>query len=106
MAVLEAITPSQSVVIGITAQANAITGGLFELPLIAPVDLMANTVYHLAVYNQVNGSEIGGRTAGLATTIDAAPINFRTQNLTGFTLGDTLDTSDESLELSPWIAGY
>jgi hypothetical protein len=56
MAILRPISISQAQVVGITTTAAAITAGLFILPLTAPTTLLANTVYYLAVYNQVNGS--------------------------------------------------
>lgn len=105
IAVLQPLTTSTAQVIGVTALVSSIPDGLFTLPLTAPVALGANTTYYFAVYNTVNGSEIGGRSTGLGTTIDAPPINFRAQNLTGFTIGDIINTSDDSLFLSPWIAG-
>ncbi|PAD33177.1 hypothetical protein CHH60_01675, partial [Paenibacillus sp. 7523-1] len=105
MAVLEPVTGTTASVIGVTTVATTITPGLFILPLTAPVTLSGNIVYYLAVYNQINGSSIGGRTTGTGTVDDAIPINFRVQNLTGFAVGDVINTSDVSLLLSPWVAG-
>jgi hypothetical protein len=105
MAVLEPVTGTTASVIGVTTVATTITPGLFILPLTAPVTLSGNIVYYLAVYNQINGSSIGGRTTGTGTVDDAIPINFRVQNLTGFAVGDLINTSDVSLLLSPWVAG-
>ncbi|QXE02210.1 hypothetical protein [Terribacillus sp. DMT04] len=106
MAVILPITNAVGTVVGITDFVTTITGGIFQLPLQTPVLLEDGTVYYFAIYNQVNGSEVGGRSTGLGTTQDGPPINFRTQNLTGFAIGDTIDISDESLLLSPWIAGH
>ncbi|MDF2835981.1 MAG: hypothetical protein K0Q63_1621, partial [Paenibacillus sp.] len=104
MAILMPVTNSSAVVIGVTPLVTTIMPALFTLALTTPVNIAENAVYYLAVYNQVNASEIAGRLTGVGTTIDAPPINFRTQNLTGFTLGDVLDVSDVNLRLSPWLA--
>ena len=104
MAILRPISTSQSQVIAITNTATSITGGLFILPLTAPTTLNADTIYYLAVYNQVNGSAIGGIEAGPGTTADAPPINFRYQNISGFSIGQLINTSDVSLMLTPWLA--
>nr|WP_154894002.1 hypothetical protein [Paenibacillus xylanexedens] len=64
MAVLEPVTGTTASVIGGTTVATTITPGLFILPLTAPVTLSGNIVYYLAVYIQINGSFIGGRTIG------------------------------------------
>ncbi len=106
MAVLQPVTNSSAVVIGVTPLVGAIASGIFTLTLTAPVVISDHSIYYLAVYNQVNASQITGRLTGLGTTIDAPPINFRTQNLTGFTIGDVLSTSDVSLRLSPWIVAW
>ncbi|MCR2805151.1 hypothetical protein NQZ67_14790, partial [Paenibacillus sp. SCIV0701] len=106
LAVLLPLTTDTSQVIGVTAVVDSIADGLMTFRLISPVTLAAASIYHFAVYNTINGSEIGGRLTGLGTTIDAPPINFRSQNLSGFTIGDIINTSDESLQLSPWIAGF
>ncbi len=108
MAILEPTSNSSAVVIAVTAVAGSISvsGGLFVLPLTAPVVLTADDTYYLAVYNQVNGSYLGAMSAGLATTQNAPPINFRVQNISGFTLGDAVDISDVSLQISPWLAAY
>ncbi|MFA9380979.1 MAG: hypothetical protein ACERKO_07960, partial [Acetanaerobacterium sp.] len=104
MAVLEPLSTSQAQVVGITNTVTTITGGLFVLPLTTTVTLLANTDYYLAVYNQVNASDIGGVLAGIATVEDAPPINFRVQNVAGFTIGQIVNTSDVSLTLTPWLA--
>lgn len=104
MAILLPTSISQAQVVAITNTVTSLTGGLFTLLLTAPLTLLANTVYYLAVYNQVNGSSIGGLTAGTLTTGNASPINFRVQNLAGFTIGQTINTSDVSLRLTPWLA--
>lgn len=105
MAVLEPDSPTQATVIAVTTVANAITAGLFILPLTAPVTLSGDKVYYLAVYNQVNGSTIGGRTTGTLTVVEASPINFRSQNLPELAIGQTINTSDVSLLSSPYVAG-
>jgi hypothetical protein len=105
MAILQPSSTTQAQVIGITTIASTITGGIFVLPLTSSVTLLANTVYYLAVYNQVNGSTIGGVTAGTSTG-SAPPINFRAQNLSGFTIGQNVNTSDTSLSLTPWAAAF
>ncbi|CDQ41197.1 hypothetical protein [Virgibacillus salexigens] len=106
MAVLEVTSNTDSVVVGITDTATSIEGGLFTLPLLTNVTLNLNSPYYFAVYNQVNGSDIGGRITGLATVQDAPPINFRSQNLPGFSIGQTINVSDQSLLVSPWISGF
>ena len=105
MAVLEPDSPTQATVIAVTIVANAITAGLFILPLTAPVTLSGDKVYYLAVYNQVNGSTIGGRITGTLTVVEASPINFRSQNLPELAIGQTINTSDVSLLSSPYVAG-
>jgi hypothetical protein len=104
MAILQVLNSTQSQVVGITNTASAISAGLFILPLTAPVTLLAHTTYHFAVYNQVNASNIGGIVAGIASVLNAPPINFRIQNLSGFTVGQIINTSDVSLRLTPWLA--
>jgi hypothetical protein len=42
--------------------------------------------------------------AGPTTVVNASPINFRVQNLAGFTIGQIVNTSDVSLSLTPWLA--
>jgi len=106
MAILQPFTTDDATVIAATITATSITGGLFELPLTNSVTLLAGNVYYLAVYNQVIASQIGGRSTGLGTTVDAPPINFRSQNLTGFMVGNNINISDESLLLSPWLSAY
>ncbi len=61
---------------------------LGHLLLMVKTPLSGNIVYYLAVYNQINGSSIGGRTTGTGTVDDAIPINFKVQNLTRFAVGD------------------
>jgi hypothetical protein len=102
MAILIPISSNQAQVIAITNIVTSITAGIFVLLLTAPVTLMADTSYYLAVYNQVNASTIGGISAGVPIT-GAPPINFRVQNLTGFTLGQIVSTGDVSLNLTPWL---
>ncbi|MEC0302379.1 collagen-like domain-containing protein [Terribacillus saccharophilus] len=106
MAVVIADTNATGTIVAITDIVTDITGGIFRLPLQTPVLLEDGVVYYFAVYNLVNGSAIAGRSTGLGTTQDGPPINFRTQNLTGFTTGEILNVSDVSLLLSPWIAGH
>ena len=106
MAILTFLSMSQAQVIGATIVADSITDGLFTLPLQSAVPLEANRIYYLAAYNQVNGSEIGGMNARSPSAVNAAPINFRTQNLSALTVGDIVDTSDVSLAVSPWIATF
>ena len=107
MAVLQPTGLNSAVVIATTANAGTIgTGGIFVLHLVTPATLVANTTYYLAVYNQVNGSELGAVSAGLGTTQDAPPINFRAQNLAGFAVGQIIDTSDVSLRITPWLAAF
>ncbi|WP_255550523.1 hypothetical protein [Sporosarcina sp. E16_3] len=103
MAVLVPLTATTSQVIAVTAVVTSLTAGVFTLPLTTPVVLSSNLVYHFAVYNQVNGSNLGGRSTGVSG-IAPAPINFRVQNLAGFTVGQIINTSDVQL-ISPWIAG-
>ncbi|WP_379127690.1 hypothetical protein [Paenibacillus sp. sgz500958] len=103
MAVLQPTSSSQSTVIGVTTVATSLTAGLFILPLTTPLTLSDSIVYHLAVYNQINGSNLGGRSTGTSGIV-APPINFRSQNLSGFTIGQSINTSDVIL-LSPYIAG-
>ncbi|WP_218184939.1 hypothetical protein, partial [Paenibacillus sp. 1_12] len=105
MAVLQPLTSTISTVIAVTTVVSSLTAGLFILPLTAPVTLNGNNIYYIAVYNQINGSTIGGRSTGSGTIGNAFAINFRVQNLTGFTTGELINTSDTSLLLSPWNAG-
>jgi hypothetical protein len=105
MAILQPTSTSNAVVVAVTNIATSITPGLFILPLTSPYTMAQNALYYLAVYNQVNASQIGGVSAGLGTTQDAPPINFRAQNLlTGFSVGANINTSDVSLRLTPWLA--
>jgi len=103
MALLRPVSNNSSEVIAVTQIVTSITPGLFILPFLQGVTL-TETVYHMAVYNQVNASEIAGMTSGIGSGMDAPPINFRTQNLSGFTVGQTINTSDVSLRISPWLA--
>ncbi len=104
MAVLENLTNTTAAVIGITNIVTSITGGLFRLPLTTTINIEAGQIYYLAVWNQVNASQLGAKTAGIPTVGDAPPINFRIQNLSsGFTLGAVLSTSDVSLLRTPWL---
>ena len=103
MAVLQPVSNTQAQVVAITDIVTTITPGLFELPLTAAIKLGQKGIYYFAVYNQVNGSIIGGSNAGIQTTIEAPPINFRVQNISGFTLGTLLNTSDVNLALTPWV---
>ncbi|WP_419821378.1 hypothetical protein [Anoxybacterium hadale] len=102
MAILRPTSTFQATVIAATQTVTSINAGLVVLPLTAATVLSANSIYYLAVYNQVNGSNIGGITAGI-NTADAPPINFRSQNLSGFTIGQSLSTSD-TLRLTPWLS--
>lgn len=106
MAVLRPIDNTQATVVAVTDMVTAITPGLFELPLTAAVTLGQKGIYFFAVYNQVNGSLLGGTAAGIQTTMEASPVNFRVQNISGFALGDVLSTSDVSLALTPWLVIY
>ncbi len=76
MAILQPLSISQAQVIAVTTTATSVTQGLNILPLTASVTLFADTLYYLAVYNQVNASLIGGIAAGNGT---GTPINFRAQ---------------------------
>jgi hypothetical protein len=102
MAILQPASTFQATVVAVTQRVTSITAGILVLPLTAATVLRANSIYYLAVYNQVNGSNIGGITAGI-NTADAPPINFRSQNLSGFTVGQSISTSD-SLRLTPWLS--
>jgi hypothetical protein len=57
MAILMPTSISQAMVIAVTPIVNAITPGLFTLPLSSPMLLPPDSVFYLAVYNQVNGSQ-------------------------------------------------
>lgn len=104
MAILQPIGTSSAQVISTTNTVNSITGGLFTLPLTNPITLLGNQLYYLAIYNQVNASEIGGLIAGTNTVANAPPINFRAQNLSGFTIGQVISISDVGLWRTPWLA--
>ncbi|KMK75588.1 hypothetical protein AB990_09880, partial [Alkalihalobacillus pseudalcaliphilus] len=104
MAVLLPTSNVEATVIAITDIVDTVTSGIFTLPLISPVTLVDDTIYYLAVYNQVNGSALAGKNSGFGSVQEVPPINFRAQNLTGFTLGQSINTSDVSLQLSPWLA--
>lgn len=104
MAILQPIGTSSAQVVSITNTVTTITGGLFVLPLTTPVTLLGNQLYYLAVYNQVNASTIGGLIAGTNSVANAPPINFRAQNLSGFTIGQVLSISDVALWRTPWLA--
>ena len=108
MAILQPVSTSSANVIAATAMTGSIPvpGGILVLPLTAPVILTPNNIYYLAVYNQVNASQIGAFSGGLGTTQDAPPINFRVQNIAGFTVGQSINTSDVSLLISPWLAAF
>ena len=106
MAILKPLSTSDAEVVAITPTVTSLTGGLFVLPLTSPYTLMGNTLYYLAVYNQVNGSELGAINAGLGTSVVASPINFRAQNLSGFTIGDVIPTTDTSIIKTVWLATY
>ncbi len=64
LAVLQPVSQTAATVIAVTPVVTALTGGLFILPLTAPVSLSSNLVYYLAAYNQINGSTLGGRSTG------------------------------------------
>ncbi|KYG25596.1 hypothetical protein [Alkalihalobacillus trypoxylicola] len=104
MAILEPETNTTATVIAVTSMMANITAGIFTLPLVSPVLLNDDSIYYLAVYNQVNGSAIAGKNSGFGSVQEVPPINFRAQNLTGFTVGQSINTSDVSLQLSPWLA--
>lgn len=104
MAILTPLSTTQAQVISVTSASNTITGGLLILPLTNPTTLLADNTYYLAIYNQINASQIAGTAAGLSTVGNAPPINFREQNLAGFTIGQTISVSDVSLLLTPWLA--
>jgi len=108
MGILSPVGATDASVIAATNVANAITAGLFKLPLSAPVTLQADTTYYLAVYNQVANSRIGGFMAGTTTVTatDAPPINFRTQNLTGLNVGATISLASTCLTLAPWLKAF
>ena len=102
MAVLESSSTSTAKVIATTNIVTSISGGLFVLPLTAPVNISGGRIYYLAVWNQVNGSQLGAKVAGTGTIENAPPINFRLQNLSsGFTIGTTVNTGDTSLQRTP-----
>lgn len=105
MAVLRATSATTAQVIGVTNTVTSITAGVFTLPLTSKVELVGGNSYYLAVYNQVPGSELGAVVAGLGAVTDAPPINFRVQNLNGgFTVGQTVSTTDVSVGKTPWLA--
>lgn len=104
MAIARTISPSSAVIVATTNVVTSINAGLFVLPLTAPATLLANTTYYLIVYNQFNGSFIGGRSTGTGTSGAAPPINFRVQNISGFSVGQNVNTSDVNLQISPWLA--
>lgn len=105
LAVLQPVSQTAANVIAVTSVVTSLTAGLFVLPLTAPVTLLGNTVYYLVAYNQVNGSQLAGRSTGSGTVGNAFPINFRAQNLPVLVVGQSINTSDVSLLLSPYIAG-
>ncbi|MEY8354496.1 hypothetical protein AALB39_14225 [Lachnospiraceae bacterium 54-53] len=105
MAILQSESNTTARVVAVTDIVTTITGGLFVLPLTSAINIQGGTIYYFAVYNQVNASQLGAKIAGLNTVGDAPPINFRVQNLTdGFAIGDIINTSDVSLQITPWLA--
>lgn len=105
IAVLQDIATSAAEVVAVTNVVTSISGGLFVLPLTSSVNVMGGIIYYLAVWNQVNASQLGAKVAGINTVGDAPPINFRVQNLSaGFTIGETVSISDVSLQRTPWLA--
>mgnify|MGYP001769821573 CR=1 FL=1 len=74
--------------------------------LASSVVLTSGEVYYLAVYNQVSSSTLGAIGAGFDTALGTPPINFRVQNISGFSVGDVLSLSDVSLQMTPWLAAY
>jgi len=106
MAVLQPVSNSIAVVLTVTAVVTSITSGILVLPLTSAVTMTGNSSYYLAVYNQVDDSKLGAVSAGLSATQDAPPINFRIQNIAGFTVGSLISTSDVSLQISPWLAVF
>jgi hypothetical protein len=103
MAILRPTSVNQATVVAVTTTASSIVNGIFILPLTSHFALAANTTYYLAVFNQVLNSRIGAVTAGTIPE-DAPPINFRVQNLVGFSVGQTISTTDTSMTLTPWLA--
>ncbi|WP_207204872.1 collagen-like protein [Clostridium minihomine] len=105
MAVLRADTNNTAVVVAVTDMVTSISGGLFMLPLTTPITITGENIYYLAVYNQINASQLGAKSAGTSTVENAPPINFRVQNFTGgFSIGQTVNISDVSLQKTPWLA--
>ena len=105
MAVLRADTNHTAIVVGVTDMVTSISGGLFMLPLTTPITITGENIYYLAVYNQINASQLGAKSAGTSTVENAPPINFRVQNFTGgFSVGQTVNISDVSLQKTPWLA--
>ena len=105
LVVLQPINQTEATIIAFTTIATSLTEGIFVLPLTAPVTLVSNTVYYLAAFNQINGSTLGGRSTGPDTVVNTFPINFRSQNLDVLTVGQSINTSDVKLLLSPYICG-
>ncbi|MBT2601069.1 MULTISPECIES: hypothetical protein, partial [unclassified Oceanobacillus] len=104
MAILEPDTNITTTVIAITDVVTTVSSGLITLPLLSSIVLNDDSSYYLAIYNQVNGSAIAGKVAGFGSVQEVAPINFRSQNLTNFNVGQVINTSDVSLQLTPWLA--
>lgn len=105
IAVLQATSTSTALVVAVTDVVTQISGGLFTLPLTSSVNIDGGAIYYLAVYNQVNASQLGAVEAGTNNVAVAPPINFRVQNVAGgFTVGDTVSITDVSLFRTPWLA--
>ncbi|PYG89879.1 hypothetical protein LY28_00478 [Ruminiclostridium sufflavum DSM 19573] len=103
MAILEPQSNISAVVVAVTPLINSISAGIFSLPLVNSYTMLANKPYFLAVLNKVNGCEIGAISAGLGTTLNAPPINFRIQNISGFSIGDIISTCDVSVHKTGWL---
>ena len=106
IAILEPTSSTTATVLAVTNIVTSITAGLFTLPLTAPLTIVDDSTYYLAVYNQVNASLLAGETAGLGTVLNAPPVNFRIQNIAGFTVGQNISTSDVSLSISPCMRAH
>ena len=106
MAILQPVSSSIAFVTAVTPVVTSITSGIFVLPLTSTVILEKNKLYYLAVYNQVSDSELGAVSTGLSAANDSPPINFRVQNIAGFTVGSSVSVSDISLQITPWLAAF
>ena len=83
---------------------GGLTPGVFILPLTNVYTIAADQNYYLVIKDQNNGSSYGGMAAGYGTSLQTSPINFRNQNIPSMFVGQILNTSDVSLNLTPWLA--